>query len=63
MENPTCPFCGGAMWKRGFAFTKKGKYQRYICTKCGSKCNPLSYELHERIPVIIDKVLKVKDDE
>lgn len=31
-----CPNCGGNTQKRGFMFTRVGKYQRHQCTSCGA---------------------------
>jgi hypothetical protein len=31
-----CPVCGGNTQKRGFNYTRVGKYQRYQCTKCAA---------------------------
>lgn len=32
-----CPRCGGKhLQRRGFAHTNTGRYQRYVCTDCGS---------------------------
>lgn len=31
-----CPVCGGDTQKRGFMFTRVGKYQRHQCTSCGA---------------------------
>lgn len=32
----TCPVCGSKTQRRGFMFTRTGKYQRYQCTTCGA---------------------------
>lgn len=32
----TCPVCGGKTQKRGYMYTRTGKYQRYQCTTCGA---------------------------
>lgn len=44
-----CPVCGGKTQKRGFMFTRAGKYQRHQCTSCGA------WSKGERIPS--DKVI------
>lgn len=31
-----CPVCNSNTQKRGFTYTRVGKYQRYQCTKCGA---------------------------
>lgn len=31
-----CPVCGGKTQKRGFMYTRVGKYQRYQCVECGA---------------------------
>ena len=31
-----CPVCGGNTQKRGFMYTRVGKYQRHQCTSCGA---------------------------
>lgn len=31
-----CPNCGGATQKRGFMYTRTGKYQRHQCTTCAA---------------------------
>jgi predicted RNA-binding Zn-ribbon protein involved in translation (DUF1610 family) len=31
-----CPVCGGNTQKRGYMYTRTGKYQRYQCTTCGA---------------------------
>ena len=31
-----CPVCSGNTQKRGFMYTRVGKYQRHQCTSCGS---------------------------
>lgn len=31
-----CPVCAGNTQKRGFLFTRVGKYQRHQCTSCGA---------------------------
>ena len=31
-----CPVCGGRTIKRGFNYTRAGKYQRYQCLECGA---------------------------
>ena len=36
----TNPTCGSKkLQKKGFSYTRTGKFQRYICTKCGSQCD------------------------
>lgn len=32
----TCPVCGGKTQRRGFMYTRTGKYQRYQCVECGA---------------------------
>lgn len=44
-----CPVCGGKTQRRGFMFTRVGKYQRYQCTECAA------WSKGERIK--IDKVI------
>lgn len=34
-DNRICPNCGHTTQKRGFAYTKLGKFQLYACLKCG----------------------------
>lgn len=31
-----CPVCGGKTQRRGFMYTRAGKFQRYQCTTCGA---------------------------
>jgi DNA polymerase elongation subunit (family B)/predicted RNA-binding Zn-ribbon protein involved in translation (DUF1610 family) len=31
-----CPVCGKSTQKRGYTYTRVGKYQRYQCTSCGA---------------------------
>ena len=45
-----CPVCGGDTQKRGFNYTRVGKYQRYQCQKCGA------WSQGEKI--ITDKVIR-----
>lgn len=36
-QSDSCPVCGGKhIQKRGFGYTKLGKYQRYQCLECGA---------------------------
>ena len=36
-EEQSCPKCGGAdLMKRGYFYTNKGQYQRYMCKGCGA---------------------------
>lgn len=46
-----CPACGGKTQRRGFAFTRVSKYQRYQCQSCAN------WSTGERVP-LENKVIK-----
>lgn len=36
VDTPLCPGCGGdVLQRRGFSYTRLGKYQRFLCIRCG----------------------------
>lgn len=48
-DNLSCGSCGSIkMQKKGFAVTKTGKYQRYICLNCGSNSKSRNVIKHSK---------------
>lgn len=52
-EQSGCPRCNSKrLVKRGFAFSKSGKYQRYVCKDCGGWCRSrYSEKVSKEMPV------------